>query len=105
MVSLSCAVPLMLPVIPVVPGAMLIFSVVPVIVTYCIFFSAIVTVPHPFSLVFEGPVQSGFFPSWGQTGTVTGSVQFKIYIHKTGLNPTQPIHCGSIQFNNRLGLV
>ena len=33
-----------------------------------------------FQLVFNGPVQSGFFPSWGQTGTETGLIQFNIYV-------------------------
>ena len=46
MVSLPHPVPLVLPIVPVVPGAMLVFSLVPVIVTYHIF-SAVVTIPHP----------------------------------------------------------
>ena len=32
------------------------------------------------ALVFEGPVQSGFFPIWVQTATATSSVTFQKYI-------------------------
>jgi hypothetical protein len=31
-------------------------------------------------LVFKSPVQSGFFPTWGQTETATGLIQFNIYV-------------------------
>jgi hypothetical protein len=31
-------------------------------------------------LAFKGPVRSGFSPSWGQTGTRTGLIQFNIYL-------------------------